>query len=356
MYERFYCLNEKPFNATPNPKFLYLGEHHKEALANLIYGVHERKGFIVLTGEVGAGKTTLIRTLLERLGDNVRTALIFNPNLTIDDLFLTILDEFGLERECKTKVDFLSTLNDFLIECLERNENVLLIFDEAQNLSPTLLEEIRLLLNLETSNEKLLQIILSGQPELNQKLELKELRQLKQRIGIRYHIPPLTKKETKDYIKSRLKIAGAKDFSIFSDKAIDQIYGYAKGTPRLTNIICDNALLAGYAMNQGNIGPGIIKECINDLKSENTKNDIKTEISRNVPRKRFTTAVWRLVVIFFFLSLVMTGNPSHDSRHTSFYPEGRNKAIPALKADQDISERVRKEISSPEETGLRLKE
>jgi len=176
MYKGYYGLKEKPFNVSPDPDFLYLGKHHKEALANLIYGISERKGFIVITGEVGTGKTTLIHTLLERLGKTVKTALIFNPNLGLQDFFLTVFNEFDLKAKKPTKAHFLFELNNFLIESLRRNENPVLIIDEAQNLTPLILEEIRLLLNLETSKDKLLQIVLAGQPELDRKLNLPELR------------------------------------------------------------------------------------------------------------------------------------------------------------------------------------
>ncbi|MDY7031602.1 MAG: AAA family ATPase [Thermodesulfobacteriota bacterium] len=352
MYEDFYYLNEKPFNATPDPKFLYLGEHHEEALANLMYGVHERKGFIVLTGEVGAGKTTLIRTLLERLNNNVKTAYIFNPNLTVDSLFSTILDEFNLEHEYKNKADFLRAFNNFLIECLERDEIVILIIDESQNLSPSLLEEIRLLLNLETSKNKLLQVILSGQPELNQKLELPQLRQLKQRIGLRYHIPPLTKRETKYYIRERIRIAGSKDFSPFTDKAINKIYRHTKGIPRLINILCDNTLLTGYATNQLMIGPAIVNECAQDLQLDTIRREPKNEVPRSFLRNPFKRVVWRLALVLIIIPLIVAGNSSFHSGQTphSSVILNEEKMIPADQTSEDISERVRKKIIPSMET------
>ena len=275
MYEKFYGLNERPFNVTPDPRFLYVGEQHQEALAHLIYGIYERKGFMVLTGEVGTGKTTLINTLLERLNHSVKTAFIFNPNLTLRDLFISIKNEFGLKSGFKTKADFLNILNHFLIERLKRKENAVIIIDEAQNLQPGILEEIRLLLNLETSKDKLLQVILSGQPELDHKLNLPQLRQLKQRISMRYHLYPLEKKETNDYIKERMRIAGCRDHSIFTDKAISEIYKFSKGVPRLINIISDNSLLIGYATNQQKIIPKIVSESIKDLKLESKNNGEK---------------------------------------------------------------------------------
>jgi general secretion pathway protein A len=294
MYEKFYGLDEKPFNVTPDPRFLYLGERHQEALAHLIYGIYERKGFMVLTGEVGTGKTTLINTLLERMDKSVKTALIFNPNLTLRDLFISIKDEFGLNTGFKTKADFLNLLNRFLIERLKRKENSVLIIDEAQNLSPSILEEIRLLLNLETSKDKLLQVILSGQPELDQKLNMSQLRQLKQRISMRYHLHPLEKEETSDYIKERMRIAGCRDHSIFTDKAITEIYKFSKGIPRLINIISDNSLLIGYATDQPKIIPKIVRECIEDLRLDNKNNGEKAKTP-----KRFSVDSFKRRVLGF---------------------------------------------------------
>ena len=307
MYEKFYSLNEKPFNITPDPRFLYMGKYHQEALAHLIYGVSERKGFIVLTGEVGAGKTTLIRTLLERLDPSVKTAFIFNPNLTLNGLFLSILEEFELKAVSRTKADFLIELNNFLIERLKKDEHTLLIIDEAQNLPPSILEEIRLLLNLETSKEKLLQIILSGQPELNHKLNLHQLKQLKQRISIRYHLPPLNKVETREYIKERLKIAGSQNSSIFTEKAIEEVFNYSKGIPRLINILCDNSLLTGYATDQQTIDLKIIKESIRDLELEGKNKGIKAAVPSRFSRNPFKRRIWRLSFVLVVISLIFVG-------------------------------------------------
>jgi general secretion pathway protein A len=307
MYEKFYGFIEKPFNVTPDPRFLYLGERHREALAHLIYGVREKKGFIVLTGEVGAGKTTLIHTLIERLDSSVKTALIFNSNITLKELFLFILDEFELKAKFQTKADFLIKLNDFLIERLKRNENTVLIIDEAQNLSPLILEEIRLLLNLETSKNKLLQIILSGQPELNHKLNLPKLRQLKQRISIRYHLPPLTAAETKEYIRERLGIAGSQNSSIFTQKAMEEIFKYSKGIPRVINILCDNSLLIGYATNQPKIVPKIVKESIRDLELGSVSKEMNVITTPKVSRNPFKRRAWRLAFALVFLSFIFIG-------------------------------------------------
>mgnify|MGYP003681882887 CR=1 FL=1 len=274
----------------------------------MTYGIAERKGFIVITGEVGTGKTTLIHTLLERLDESVKTALIFNPNLTLEDFFLSLFDEFGLKVQNPTKANFLIELNNFLIEQLSKNGNAALIIDEAQNLPPSILEEIRLLLNLETSKDKLIQIVLSGQPELNRKLDLPELRQLKQRISVRYHIPPLNRKEVEEYIRGRLKAAGAEGFSIFADKAVEEIFNYSKGIPRLINILCDNSLLAGYAADQRQIDRKIVRECIGDLELKGKRPKETIEVATGTPEKSLRLRLRLLVFALLFLMLVLAGN------------------------------------------------
>jgi len=265
MYNQFYGFREKPFEITPDPRFLYLSESHKEALAHLTYAVRERKGFTVITGEVGTGKTTLVQTVLSRLDGDTRTAYIFNPNLGSTDFLHYVCEDLGLKGQKKSKGQYISQLHHFLLACYSRNENVVLIIDEAQALDPNLLEEVRLLTNLETSKCKLLQVILMGQPELNEILSRPQFRQLKQRVSLRYHLQTLNKEETRNYIKKRLRIAGAVDPNFFTPKALNEICRYSKGIPRLINIVCDNALLTGYATDQKVIGDRIIHEVIHNL-------------------------------------------------------------------------------------------
>jgi general secretion pathway protein A len=265
MYNQFYGFREKPFEITPDPRFLYLSESHKEALAHLTYAVRERKGFTVITGEVGTGKTTLVQTVLSRLDGDTRTAYIFNPNLGSTDFLHYVCEDLGLKGQKKSKGQYISQLHHFLLACYSRNENVVLIIDEAQALDPKLLEEVRLLTNLETSKCKLLQVILMGQPELNEILSRPQFRQLKQRVSLRYHLQTLNKEETRNYIKKRLRIAGAADPNFFTPKALNKIYSYSNGIPRLINIVCDNALLTGYATDQKVIGGRIIHEVIHNL-------------------------------------------------------------------------------------------
>jgi general secretion pathway protein A len=267
MYTQFYSLTKKPFDIAPDPDFLFLSESHREALAHLIYAARERKGFTVITGEVGTGKTTLVHSFLNQLDGKIKTAYIFNPKLTSIDFLRYICEDFGLKEEKHSKGQYIAQLHNFLLDHYSRNKQVILIIDEAQNLPPGLLEEVRLLTNLETSKSKLLQVILIGQPELNTVLNSQLFRQLKQRISLRFHLQPLDEQETKKYIESRLISAGAMDPHIFTNKALEKIYTYSRGIPRLINNISDNALLIGYSETKKIIGPQIIKEAFNKLEA-----------------------------------------------------------------------------------------
>ena len=266
MYEKFFNLKEKPFNLTPDPKYLYLGENHREALAHLVYGVRERKGFMVMTGEVGTGKTTLLHALLRHLGDDTRTVFIFNPILDVKDFFKFVLIDLEIQIKDQTKGDYLLEIYQFLIESYRKKGNVVLIIDEAHNLNPFIMEEIRLLSNFETATDKLIQIILVGQPELNAVLNLPKCRPLKQRISLWFFINPLNQKETGEYIGSRLYRAGMGN-SCFTEKAVDEIFRYSRGIPRVINILCDNSLTTGYATDKKRIDENIVKEAIGDLEA-----------------------------------------------------------------------------------------
>jgi len=266
VYKQFYKLKEKPFEITPDPKFEYPSEIHQEALAHLKYAVREGKGFSVITGEAGTGKTTLVHILLSKLDANIRTSYIFNPILDQADFLNYICNDLGIESDgMKSRGQSLTALHNFLLTCFARNEKVFLIIDEAQSLDPNLLQEVRLLTNLETSKNKLLHVILLGQPELNQVLDEPRFRPLKQRITVRYHLRTLNSKETKGYILHRLKRAGSRNLSIFDNGAIKEIYRYSKGIPRLINIVCDNALLTGFSTEVNHIGKHIIRDVVNSL-------------------------------------------------------------------------------------------
>jgi general secretion pathway protein A len=265
MYRAHFGLVRRPFEMTPDPSFLVLGEAHREGLATLVYGVKARKGFVLLTGEVGTGKTTLLHALLSQLDASTASAFVFNPRLDPLDFFRVLFDEYGIETACRTKGEYLLALNHFLIQRLERDETTLLIVDEAQNLSPEMLEEIRLLSNLETPRSKLLQIMLVGQPELNDLLARPALRQLRQRIVLRHHLRPFDEKETAAYVEERLRLAGYTGKGVFDRGALRELHSATGGVPRLVNIVCDGALLLGYSRDRDTVGRREIREVVQDL-------------------------------------------------------------------------------------------
>ena len=261
MYKSFYGLKENPFNVNPDPRFLFLTKQIEEALTGLMYGIQTRKGFITLTGEVGTGKTTLINRLLDwQHQRRARTAFLFNSRMNSNQLFDFILAEFDIRCESKSKSQQLMKLNHWLLDRYRTGETVVLIIDEAQNLTYPVLEEIRLLTNLETSTEKLLQIVLSGQPELEEKLKLPQLRQLRQRIMLRCKTIPLSKEQTQEYITERLRIAGASGDPIFSASAVDAIHVYSLGIPRVVNLLCEHSLVNGFVNQQRPIQSKIVEE------------------------------------------------------------------------------------------------
>jgi general secretion pathway protein A len=266
MYTKFYQLKEKPFNNNPDPRFFYPSPIHAEALDRLHYAILERKGFVVITGEIGAGKTTVCRALLRKLSEkDNEICLITNTHLNSKELLVAILEDLRVPYKSGTKVRLLTQLNDYLLKKMEERVNVVLIVDEAQNLTPTVLEEVRMLSNLETDTEKLIQIVLMGQPQLRDKLKLKELEQFKQRVAIHYHIYPLTLEETFGYVKHRLGVAstnGAHD--IFTPQAIEAMYAFSKGVPRLINYACDHALLSGFVYERALIDKDVMSEVVNE--------------------------------------------------------------------------------------------
>jgi general secretion pathway protein A len=261
MYKSYFGLRENPFNVNPDPRYLYLTKQIEEALTGLMYGIQTRKGFITLTGEVGTGKTTLVNRLLDWLRQRrTRTAFLFNSRMNTSHLFDFILAEFEIACESRTKSQQLMKLNQWLLERYRAGETAVLIVDEAQNLSYPVLEEIRMLTNLETSTEKLLQIVLSGQPELEEKLKLPQLRQLKQRITLRCKTAPLTKEQTHAYIAERLRIAGTTGEQIFSPEAMDTVHMYSLGIPRVVNLLCEHALINTYVEQERVVTPKIVED------------------------------------------------------------------------------------------------
>jgi general secretion pathway protein A len=269
MYKTFFGLTRNPFEISPDPYFLFATAHHNEALASIVHGVLRHKGFMVVSGEVGTGKTLLVRCLLELLRrQDIASANVFNPCLSPLEFLRYIVGDLGIKTASQDKGCLLLELNNFLIARHRKNTTTVLIVDEAQHLEPELLEEIRLLTNLETSQQKLLQIVLVGQPELDQKMDSPDLRQLKQRIAMRCQLEPLKEEETKSYILRRLQRAGANSHAntMFPPETIASVYRYSKGIPRLINTVCDNALIAAYAGKSPSVRPEIIDEVAKDLR------------------------------------------------------------------------------------------
>jgi len=265
MYEAYYSLEDPPFVLTPDPRFLLRSKGHHEILAALLYGITSQKGLMALVGDVGTGKTTLCRALLRDLPDNIQSALLLNPHLSDVDLIATLLDDLGVERRGSTKGELMATLSQHLLAAGSEGKTVLVIVDEAQQMSVECLEQVRILSNLETPTHKLLQILLVGQPELEAKLRLNELRQLDQRIGIRCHLKPLPRKETYRYVEHRMRVAGLPGALPFTRGALAQIYKFSHGIPRVINLVCDRALMAGYSSRVREITPRLVASAARNL-------------------------------------------------------------------------------------------
>ncbi len=268
MYLDFLGLREKPFSITADPSFLYLSKRHREALSHMIYGIRERKGFIEITGEVGTGKTTLCKVLLRHLDSTTKTALILQPNLSELQLLQAVVQDFGLNPMASHRLGLFNQLNQFLLEQAGLGHNLVLVIDEAQNLSLRVLEQIRILSNLETDKDKLIQIILVGQPQLREKLSLPALEQLRQRIGVRYHITALDLDEVRTYIDHRLRIAGSDGTLEWTAEGVEEVYQCSHGIPRLINLVCDRTLLACYVFRVKRVDRDIVRRSYQELAGE----------------------------------------------------------------------------------------
>ncbi len=265
MYLEYLGLKEKPFSVTSDPSFLYLSKKHREALSHMVYGIRERKGFIEITGEVGTGKTTVCKALLRHLDANTKTALLLHSNLSELQLIQSVIQDFGMNPMGSNRLSMLNQLNRYLMEQSQLGNNLVLIIDEAQNLSLRLLEQIRMLSNFETDKEKLIQIILVGQPQLRQKLALPALEQLRQRIGVRYHIHPLDRDEVGTYIDHRLKLAGSDGNIEWTSDGVEEVHRFSNGVPRLINLVCDRSLLACYIFKTKRIDADIVRRSAQEL-------------------------------------------------------------------------------------------
>ena len=277
MYEKYYGFTAKPFNLTPDPDFFLATSKHEEAMNRLLLAISERNGFAVVTGDIGSGKTTVCRALLGKLDPLTKVALVLNTHLGKKELLTTILEDLGVTYRSTSKTHLISALNKYLLEETSKQNNVVVIIDEAQNLTPSVLEEVRMLSNLETEKEKLIQIILIGQPELRKKLAHPRLEQFSQRVVIYYHLEPLESQETDEYIRHRLKKGGNEDGDIFTDGAIEEIYRYSNGVPRLINLACHNALISGVVYDTKKITKEIAGESIDELMHDRIQHNRRFE-------------------------------------------------------------------------------
>jgi general secretion pathway protein A len=309
MYQGFYGLKEKPFVLTPDPQFLFLSEGHRTAIESLLYGIRQKEGFMVITGDIGTGKTTICRAFLERLDKNVKTAVIFNSFLSEEELLESILRDFGFSSKGRTKKERIDALNKILIHYLSHGKNAVLIIDEAQNLSVPVLEQIRMLSNLETEKEKLLQIILFGQLELDEKLRSAELKQLNQRIAVRHYLQHLTPMETESYIYQRLMVAGSQGSITFSKSALHEIYRFSKGAPRLINLLCDRSLLAGFIQQTYYLDKEIIRLAKDSLLGEEAVP--KPFHSLGLPRSLSSLRIPFLTIFLFLMAGLISTSQGH---------------------------------------------
>jgi len=318
MYGKHFGLVELPFSVTPDPRFSYVNSDYREAFATLRYGIETRKGFIVITGEAGTGKTTLLRRLMHTVEATVHTAFIFNTHLSFTELLRLVLNELGVANSARDKQTLMAQLNDYLIEQLHKDHIVSLLVDEAQNLSDEMLEELRLLSNLETDRAKLIQIVLMGQPELERKLEQPKLRQLKQRVAVRCRLAPLRSDEVAPYINSRLQTVGYEGKELFDLGSVQKIALYSKGIPRLINAICDNALLIAYATSQSKVSAKIIDEVARDLQlmepSQVKTAEERKEASRQT-KAQYDNKPWRSDVEEFPLGMGQPTRRLHGKRN-----------------------------------------
>ena len=329
MYERYFGFMEKPFQLVPNPVYLFLSQNHEEALAHLRYAASQKDGFVEITGEVGTGKTTLCRAFLDCLGHEIEVAYIFNPKLTPIELLKAIIDELGIHSSAQSLKELIDCLNRYLLQQKAEKRSVIVLIDEAQNLSLETLEQLRLLSNLETSTSKLIQIILVGQPELRELLDSSALRQLNQRISLSFHLKPLSPAETKAYILHRLWVASGKTPSIISPEACASVYSFSRGVPRLINIVCDRSLLVAFGSGTPTITRSVVKKAIQELHTQ------KRPASSTLPRKKQLSILAGLTLALFLLHLIPLSSFQDDSSKTERTPAVSHIPTKPLVSDKE---------------------
>jgi general secretion pathway protein A len=340
MYTKYFGFNEKPFTLTPNPRFIFLSKNHKEAFAHLLYGINNHYGFIELTGEVGTGKTTVLRTLLGQLQDeSYRTALIFSPCLTGIELLRSINTEFGLDAKSDYANELLAELNRFLLAETAAGRTVVLVIDEAQNLEPDVLEQVRLISNLETENDKLIQIILAGQPELEALLGRPDLRQLNQRIAVRYKLGSLGMNETSSYLRQRMEVAGDTGGVSFSSSAITWIYLCTRGVPRLINILCDRALLIAYGDERRRITTGIIIRAMWELLTHSQRRRV-SPVSAGITALAVMVCLAGIAVKWLPAGY-LSQRPQHPASGSAGEPQSRSSESAAPLAIERLKQEIR---------------
>ena len=357
MYTRFYGFSEKPFNVTPDPKFLFLTESHQKPLDSVLYGVGERKGFISISGEAGTGKTTILHHLLNTLDVNIKTVFINQTKITPKQLLKEIVHKLGLTQKDQSKMSLIRQLNESLVSALAQDGNLAILIDEAQNLNPDVMEELRMLSNLETSGSKLIQIVFIGQPELENKLNSKELRQLKQRIAIRSQIRPLTFDESREYVDHRLRLVGSSSKEIFNPEAVALICRHAEGIPRTINLLCDNALLIGFRRREKRIPAATVKEVLSDRGMVSEKKGKKSrplEVSPSrpaldrikgfYPKSLYFGLLAALALIFILFAGMGHLNSLSERIHFGFL---KNEAVATLERGEPLKGDFSKPVEPP---------
>lgn len=358
MYQDFYGLKEKPFSLTPDPQYLFLSESHRTAIESLHYGIQQREGFILITGDIGTGKTTICRAFLNKLDKRVKTAVIFNSLLSEGKLLESILQDFGFPSKGRTKHDLINSLNQSLLQLLSQGANAVLIIDEAQNLSIPVLEQIRMLSNLETEKEKLLQIVLFGQLELDQKLKSNKLKQLNQRIAIRHQLRPLTYKEMETYIYQRLMVAGSQGSIIFSKPALKEIYKFSRGIPRRINLLCDRALLGGFIEQTYQIDKSIIFKAKNSLLGK--EREKKPFIFWTLPNQwiPLRISLWSILIFLIISCIVLNQAYLSSIRNAKNLILGKIQSVSAIALERGGNQEFRQneslmDLEKPSQEGLR---